>query len=571
MVLVNYTTRELTAKLVYYGPGLCGKTTNLQFIYESLLPKDHRGKMVSLSTETDRTLFFDFLPIDLGSIHRLKTRLQLYTVPGQVHYNATRKIVLKGADGIVFVADSQRSAREANLESYKNMKANLAEHGMDLKNISHVFQFNKRDLPDIMPVDQMVEDLNEHNVPFWEAIAIQGIGVEDTLKGITRLVMKSLAQRFTGEAAAELEPTGTLAAPAVPAAATATIRAALPSAPPAAQAPARSRAASKAPTGPALTPFDDLGLETPGVEGGDEVLEIGDAMLIDDEVSATSDDDPFGPSDEVLAPSPRATPFELDAPGDIESLEPPPADVERVAPDIPVAELADFDNAFDPPAGAGASKGAGVGSSSRSSPFDEDVMVSGDTVMSSEGLEGMPVEADLPRAAPPRGALHLDEDVMLSGDTVMSSEGLEGMPVEADLARPLTPASPRGSSPEDEDVMISGDTVMSSEGLEGLPVEADLHRGARAAAPAAPSPQSPLLADELFVQGGRSGVGFGNEAAPVSHAEVVPEVRVPVDLGTLTLGASVVRVVEVPLEMRDAAGVLHRVVLAISLRVEARR
>src|SRR5436190_16719468 len=148
MVLVNYSTRELTAKLVYYGPGLCGKTTNLQYVFDNLLPKDRRGKMVSLATETDRTLFFDFLPLELGTIRGLKTRLQLYTVPGQVHYNATRKIVLKGADGIVFVADSQASKREGNIESFKNMKANLAEHGLDLRAIPHVIQLNKRDLPD---------------------------------------------------------------------------------------------------------------------------------------------------------------------------------------------------------------------------------------------------------------------------------------------------------------------------------------------------------------------------------------------------------------------------------------
>jgi signal recognition particle receptor subunit beta len=166
VVLVNYTTRELTAKLVYYGPGLCGKTTNLQYVYDALLPDDRRGKMVSLATETDRTLFFDFLPLEIGTIKGLKTRLQLYTVPGQVHYNATRKIVLKGADGIVFVADSQRSMKEANKESFKNMKDNLAEHGLDLKAIPHVLQFNKRDLPDVMPVEEMFEDLNEHNVPF---------------------------------------------------------------------------------------------------------------------------------------------------------------------------------------------------------------------------------------------------------------------------------------------------------------------------------------------------------------------------------------------------------------------
>ena len=216
VVLVNYTTRELTAKLVYYGPGLCGKTTNLEYIYENLLPDDKRGKMVSLATETDRTLFFDFLPLELGTIRGLKTRVQLYTVPGQVHYNATRKIVLKGADGIVFVADSQASRKAANKESYLNMKQNLAEHGIDLAEVPLVLQFNKRDLPDAMDVEEMEADLNELNGPFWEATAFQGIGVEDTLTALVRQVLRKLAQRFQGGEG--VESSETPGAPPAPAA-----------------------------------------------------------------------------------------------------------------------------------------------------------------------------------------------------------------------------------------------------------------------------------------------------------------------------------------------------------------
>src|SRR5262245_23256198 len=148
MVLFNYSTKEITAKIVYYGPGLCGKTTNLQFIYDDLPQTINKGKMLSLATKTDRTLFFDFLPIDLGTIRGMRTRLQLYTVPGQVFYNTTRKLVLKGADGVVFVADSQKTMLDANIESYRNLEQNLQEHGMNLNEMPLVIQFNKRDLPE---------------------------------------------------------------------------------------------------------------------------------------------------------------------------------------------------------------------------------------------------------------------------------------------------------------------------------------------------------------------------------------------------------------------------------------
>ena len=196
MVLFNYSTRELTAKIVYYGPGLCGKTTNLQFIYESLPDNVKKGKMLSLATKTDRTLFFDFLPIELGKIRGMKTRVQLYTVPGQVFYNSTRKLVLKGADGVVFVADSQAKMVEANVESYKNLEDNLREMGLRIEETPLVMQFNKRDLPHLASIEEMNTQINRHNAPFYEAVATTGIGVEDTLKAITKLVLNNLAAKY---------------------------------------------------------------------------------------------------------------------------------------------------------------------------------------------------------------------------------------------------------------------------------------------------------------------------------------------------------------------------------------
>ncbi len=191
MVYFNYTTKDMTAKIVYYGPGLSGKTTNLQFIYNSL-PANRRGELVSLPTETDRTLFFDLLPLRLGKIGEFTTRLQLYTVPGQVFYNATRRVVLQGVDGIVFVADSQRAMREANIESLENLKENLATYGLTLSQIPWVLQYNKRDLPDILSVEELNRDLNFMNVPYFEAIAIAGVGVIPTLKKISQLTLEYL-------------------------------------------------------------------------------------------------------------------------------------------------------------------------------------------------------------------------------------------------------------------------------------------------------------------------------------------------------------------------------------------
>lgn len=195
MVLFNYATRELTAKIVYYGPGLCGKTTNLQYIHENL-PDAVKGKMLSLATKTDRTLFFDFLPMDLGEIRGMKTRIQLYTVPGQVFYNETRKLVLKGADGIVFVADSQEQMLGANVESYRNLEENLKANGLSLADMPHVLQFNKRDLPRVTSIEELNTALNRYNAPFYESVATAGIGVQDTLRAIVKLVLLHLTRKY---------------------------------------------------------------------------------------------------------------------------------------------------------------------------------------------------------------------------------------------------------------------------------------------------------------------------------------------------------------------------------------
>jgi len=224
MSMINYASREINCKLVYYGPGLGGKTTNLEHIYSKVSPNT-RGKMISLATETERTLFFDFLPVDLGTIRSFKTRFHLYTVPGQVYYNASRKLILKGVDGIVFVADSQIERMEANVESMQNLYDNMAEYGYDVTKIPFVIQYNKRGLPNAAPVRELQEALNpgwpieEHarqkvtpdpahvgrnlvekidtqwigRAPYSEAVAIRGDGVFDTLKAVSKMVLKTLS------------------------------------------------------------------------------------------------------------------------------------------------------------------------------------------------------------------------------------------------------------------------------------------------------------------------------------------------------------------------------------------
>ncbi|MBN2494756.1 MAG: gliding-motility protein MglA [Deltaproteobacteria bacterium] len=191
MSFINYSSREINCKIVYYGPGLCGKTTNLQYIYAKTNP-EAKGKMISLATETERTLFFDFLPLSLGEIRGFKTRFHLYTVPGQVFYDASRKLILKGVDGVVFVADSQLERMEANLESMENLKVNLAEQGYDLNQIPYVVQYNKRDLPNAASVEELSRLLNPGKVPEFQSIASTGWGVFDTLKAIAKLVLQEL-------------------------------------------------------------------------------------------------------------------------------------------------------------------------------------------------------------------------------------------------------------------------------------------------------------------------------------------------------------------------------------------
>jgi signal recognition particle receptor subunit beta len=200
MSLVNYATREITCKIVYYGPGRSGKTTNLQYVHEQV-PRDRKGNLVSLATQTDRTLFFDFLPLDLGSISGFTTRLQLYTVPGQVYYATTRKLVLQGADGIVFVADSQRRQREENIESLQDLHANLAEQGVDARSVPLVLQYNKQDLPGemILDVEALDEELNFRGVPSYAAGAVRGEGVFETLRGISELVLRRMSARTPAE------------------------------------------------------------------------------------------------------------------------------------------------------------------------------------------------------------------------------------------------------------------------------------------------------------------------------------------------------------------------------------
>ncbi len=204
MVLFNYATKEITAKIVYYGPGLCGKTTNLQFVYDSL-PSNNKSKMLSLATKTDRTLFFDFLPLDLGKIRGMRTKLQLYTVPGQVYYNSTRQLVLKGADGVVFVADSQDFAVDANLESLQNLEDNLKRQGIRMREMPLVMQYNKRDLPNALSLPELEKEVNKIGVPSFESVATTGLGVEETIKGITQLVLAHLVKKYGLEGAEPLD------------------------------------------------------------------------------------------------------------------------------------------------------------------------------------------------------------------------------------------------------------------------------------------------------------------------------------------------------------------------------
>jgi len=197
LTFINYASREINCKIVYYGPGLGGKTTNLQYIYDSTAPQA-KGKLISLATETDRTLFFDFLPLDLGTVRGFKTRFHLYTVPGQVFYDASRKLILKGVDGVVFIADSQRERMDANIESLFNLEGNLTQHGYDLLKLPYVLQLNKRDLPNTVSTHDLTSELLRKNEPVFEAVASRGHGVFDTLKAVAKQVLLELRKNSDG-------------------------------------------------------------------------------------------------------------------------------------------------------------------------------------------------------------------------------------------------------------------------------------------------------------------------------------------------------------------------------------
>ena len=195
MSFLNYSTREINFKIVYYGPGLSGKTTNIKSIYNKI-KMDNKGKLVSLATETERTLFFDFFPLDLGSIKGYKVKFHLYTVPGQIYYSSSRKLILKGVDGVVFVADSQRERFEANIESLQDMFENLREYNIDFSRMPYVLQLNKRDLPNVTPTTEMIAALRQRDEPVVEAVALKGEGVVSTLKGISRLIMVDVKKKL---------------------------------------------------------------------------------------------------------------------------------------------------------------------------------------------------------------------------------------------------------------------------------------------------------------------------------------------------------------------------------------
>jgi signal recognition particle receptor subunit beta len=281
MVLFNYSTKELTAKVVYYGPGLCGKTTNLQWIHEKL-PIKNKGKMLSLATEADRTLFFDFLPIELGSIRGMKTRIQLYTVPGQVFYNATRRMVLKGADCVVFVADSQERMLDANLDAAQNLRENLEANEIDAAEIPTVLQYNKRDLPNALPIEILNEKLNPKGLPYFEAVAMKGIGVEETLKGATTLVFRALATKYGGAEGSA----ATTTAPVRPAPPSAVSASSAPSA-----SPRRAPTSTLPPVARASRPAveEEIDLELPVATEGEEFALPSDET---EEISLSVDEEP---------------------------------------------------------------------------------------------------------------------------------------------------------------------------------------------------------------------------------------------------------------------------------------
>lgn len=307
MVFFNYATMQMAAKIVYYGPGLCGKTTNLHWIYGKTSPQS-RGEMVSLETETDRTLFFDLLPIDVGVIGGFKTRLQLYTIPGQVFYNTTRKLVLKGVDGLVFVADSQRAMLDANRESFKNLSENLREIGLDLKDIPLIIQLNKRDLPNVAEKHEIIALIDpEGSYESVEAAAVSGVGVFETLKQISKLTLRTLRRKMMGDEPARSGATLRVqsSSPATPDSKTRPVPAILQNA----YAPNRS----PAPPAPSSHPVASAGpaMQAPPATGNAQMLQTLDDVLLESPVETMQESDVLSETAEsvdshILASAPLA-------------------------------------------------------------------------------------------------------------------------------------------------------------------------------------------------------------------------------------------------------------------------
>jgi signal recognition particle receptor subunit beta len=402
MVFFNWATMQMAAKIVYYGPGLCGKTSNLSYIYAKTSPES-RGEMVSLETESDRTLFFDLLPIEVGTIGGFKTRLQLYTVPGQVFYNTTRKLVLKGVDGLVFVADSQRPMRDANLESFKSLTENLEEFGLQISDVPIVLQYNKRDLSNILTIEELNADLNPDGAfKFLESSAVNGDGVITTLKEITKLTLKKLKVRMT--APEETAPSTKIAAPSVrpvkppqpapPISASSLARAAeegvgvnaaAADAEPVSGATAAVSESAEVPPAPALDTSDNDLFATPETEGpaapAAEAPTQTPSSPIDDGTGQPFPDaevTPVGDEAAAIAEEPEVIEVEFDTETSAEPTQPP--EVKRVQVSNQMDILAELD---------GLRKQATMGASERktgaSAPdLDLDSLISGDSGQSRE-------------------------------------------------------------------------------------------------------------------------------------------------------------------------------------------
>jgi len=559
MVFFNYALRKLNAKIVYYGPGLCGKTTNLQWIHDHF-EGGQRGKMISLATEGDRTIFFDLLPIEIGTIRGMQVTLQLYTVPGQVHYNSTRQLVLRGADGVVFVADSQRTMQTSNLDSFKNLQENMLLQGINLETSPLALQFNKRDLRDLISTEELNEQLNLYSVPIFEAIATEGVGVQETLEGIVKLVMRSLRERY--------EPVAGVGAKAQPAGAPPPT---VPAAPPEPMAPSISPppVGGMEPPSPAMTfpagetPFAgpsagaadfastleppplgevpeegtfedevntavyDLGKETAGDELDDfgEITDAGMETLLEPEVAEADAPDDFdfgGPVDEFPEPPPVIDsidePFaEAETASGIEivgmdaiaigeesgqepelDIAPPPPEVERYEDRI------EAPSPFAPrqEATAEAVPGDDLGPFGPPSEPDEEPIAESDLGPFAPEPEGpeeaIPGDVDLGPSAPEPDAAEEELPGGPPATYVMGSEPTEEVPMET--APPLTDESWESAEVADDVRQAFG----SSENLEAL---------------------ASLVADEVEAE---EAVGVA-EVAETVEAEEVAEVSEPVE------------------------------------------